>query len=195
MRYSMIQQKWNKVNFLTQLWKLYRGFPISQNFGTFWYLRHLGPPGLLQNVKDFICDLRKLKGKVYQIPPSPLLHPPTPSRHPPDTLRNPQTLSYHSWHIQNIAKTFLTLNRNLLTPSFLPESLLTSLDNSNGPQTVWWVLGSSQGCSWGTGKYVSGAWGSFGVSRGVLGVLVVLGGVWGAVGGVRQSFPFNFLPF
>ena len=142
---------------------------------------------------------RKLGGKDYQIPLSAPLHPTTPSGHPPDSLRNPQTLSKHLWHFQHIAKrshkysqTFLTLNRHLLTPSFLPESLLTSLDNSNASQTVWRVLGSSQGFSWGTGEGVLDAWGCFGVFKGVLGVLGGVSVLWEVSRSVFYSIPVNF---
>ena len=59
------------------------------------------------------------------------------------------------------SQTFLTLNRHLLTPSFLPESLLTSLDNSN-------VLRLSNECL-GAVKAIPGGLGRvFGVPVGVL---------------------------
>ena len=55
-------KKWTLI---TQLWNLSRGFPTAQNdrnFGTFWYLRHLGPSGLLENVSTFISPPWKLVG-------------------------------------------------------------------------------------------------------------------------------------
>ena len=117
-------------------------------------------------------------------------HPPIPPRHPLDTLRYPPTLPYHAWYILDIAKcsrrhsqTFLTLNRHLLTPSFLPESLRTSLDNSNASQTAWQVLASSQGCSWGAGGMCLGCLRMFWSIQGVLGVFQgVRGAEWGSVG-------------
>ena len=141
---------------------------------------------------------RKFKGKDYQTPP---LGPPNTFQlplTPPDTPRHPQTLPYHPWHILDISKgshrhspTFLTPKRHLLTPSFLPESPLTSFDNSSASQTVWIVLGSGQGCSWGTGECVSGAWGCFGVFSGVLGLFEGVGGLRGVSGSLLPSFPFN----
>ena len=62
---------------------------IDRYYGTFWYLRHLGPLGLLENVTDFIWDFRKLKeidGKRLQDIPFSL----------PYTLQHPQNTSGHS---------------------------------------------------------------------------------------------------
>ena len=53
------------------------------------------------------------------------------------------------------------------------------------------MLGSSQGCSWGTGECVLGAGGCFGVSSGVLGQLEGVGGLRGVSGSLLPSFPFN----
>ena len=53
MFYSMIQMKWNKVNSYISALKPLPRLPDC-NFGTFWYLRHLGPSGLLKNVSTFI---------------------------------------------------------------------------------------------------------------------------------------------
>ena len=57
-------KKWTLI---TLLWNLYRGFLWlwGQNpriFGTFWYLRHLGPSGLSKNVSAFLSALRRLMG-------------------------------------------------------------------------------------------------------------------------------------
>ena len=141
-------------------------------------MRPLGPPGLLEKVKDLICvflNLKEIEGK--SLPDTPL-SPPYTLQHPQDTLRRPQTFPYHPWPIINIAKcspqhsqTFLTLNRHHWTPSFPLKSSPTSLDNPNASQTVWRVHGSSQGCSWGTGECVWSTWWCFGVSRGVLATL------------------------
>ena len=53
------------------------------------------------------------------------------------------------------------------------------------------MLGSGQGCSWGTGECVSGAWGCFGVFSGVLGLFEGVGGLRGVSGSLLPSFPFN----
>ena len=100
-----------KSMLITQLWNLFRGFPIGQNMGN--------------------LNIAKASRRHSQ--------------------------------------TFLTLNRHLLTPSFLPESLLTSLDNSNASQNVWQVLGRSQQWSCGDRGMVLGCLGCFKVSRGVWG--------------------------
>ena len=139
---------------------------------------------------------RKLKGGKL---PDSALSPPSTLQHPLETLRYPHTLPCHPWHILDIAKgsprhlqTFLTLNRHHLTPSFLPESSLTSSNKPNASQTVWWVLGSSQGFSWETCEGVWGAWGCFEVSRGVLGVLAGVSMLWEVSGSIFYSIPTNF---
>ena len=53
------------------------------------------------------------------------------------------------------------------------------------------MLGSGQGCSWGTGECISGAWGCFGVFSGVLGLFEGVGGLRGVSGSLLPSFPFN----
>ena len=49
--------------------------------------KHLGPPGLLENVKGFICDFLKLKEIEGDILPDTALSPPSTFQHPQDTLR------------------------------------------------------------------------------------------------------------
>ena len=120
-------------------------------------------------------------------------------QHPLETLRYPHTLSCHLWHILDNIKgsprhlqTFLTLNRHHLTPSFLPESSLTSSNKPNASQTVWWVLGSSQGFSRETCEGVWGALGCFEVSRDVLGVLAGASMLRDVSGSIFYSIPTNF---
>ena len=163
-------------------------------------MRPLGPPGLLEKVKDLICvflNLKEIEGK--SLPDTPL-SPPYTLQHPQDTLRCPQTFPYHPWPIINIAKcspqhsqTFLTLNRHHLTPSFPQKSSLTSLDNPNGSQTVWRLHGSIQGSSWGTVECVWGTWWCFGVSRCVWGTMEGVTVLWEVPRGVFYSIPMYFL--
>ena len=198
----MIVWNWNKVNSYFLALKPLRGFPIAQNyrnFGTFWYLRYLEPPGLLENVKDLLRDFLKLKEIEGKMTTRHRPESPFTLQQPQDTLRYTHTLPYHPWHILDIVKgspkhlqTFLTLNRHHLTPSFLPESSLTSSNKPNASQTVWWVLGSSQGFSWETCEGVWGAWGCFEVSRGVLGVLAGVSMLWEVSGSIFYSIPTNF---
>ena len=82
----------------------------------------LGPPGLLENIKDLICFLLKLKKIQGRILPDTPLGPPYTLQHHQDILRCLQTIPYHPWPTLDIAKysphhsqTFLTLNRHVMT--------------------------------------------------------------------------------
>ena len=96
-------------------------------------MRHLRPPGLLENVKDIICGFLKLREIERNIlpdtPPSPsytLQHPP---RHPqisPDTPNSPLTYPRHCHGSPRHSQASLTFNRHDLPLSFPPESSLTS---------------------------------------------------------------------
>ena len=74
---------------------LYLLHPIVQNyrnFGTFWYLRHMEPPGLLQNVSAFI-RWKLIKMQIHS--PTPPKYPWTVSSgHSRKGPSHPKTLSY-----------------------------------------------------------------------------------------------------
>ena len=138
---------------------------------------------------------RKLKGKRQPDRPEPPLHPQTPPRDPriyPHTPISPLTYPRHCQRQPSHLQMFLTLNRHHMTPSFFPESSLTSPDKPNASQTVWWVHGSSQGFSWETCEAVWGAWGCFEVSRGGLGVLAGVSTLREVSGSIFYSIPTNF---
>ena len=62
-------------------------------------MRHLGPQGPLENVKDIICDFLTLKGNEGRRLPDTPLSPPTPSNNPKTPLKtpkNPQAPEIHS---------------------------------------------------------------------------------------------------
>ena len=126
---------WNcqKVIAYNSALNLSRGFPICQNnrnFGTFWYLKLLGPLSILENVKDMICDftkLKEIKGKILSdtrlSPPNTLRHLLCTQRYPqtrPDTPTSPLT-NPEQWTFPTPAIDTHTLNRHNLRPQFYPR--------------------------------------------------------------------------
>ena len=75
---------------------------------TFWYLRLLGPPGQIKNVKCLICDLSKSKEFEGKQLTENLLSPPKTSWNPLDTLKYIHITTYNTlrlsksslWHSQ-----------------------------------------------------------------------------------------------
>ena len=139
----MIHWNWNKVNFYNSALKhLSRlPIPIGQNnphIGTFWYLQHLGPLGLLENVTDFICDFLKLKeiyGKRLLAIPFSL----------PYTLQHPQNTSLH----------YKTPSGTQNTSPCPPGTALTSTKRSSDSlRGIWVVKGCLEGLceKWGCQK-------------------------------------------
>ena len=55
----------------------------------------MGPPGLLENVTNLICDFLELKANEGKRLPNTPLSPPYALQLPTDTLRYPETLPYH----------------------------------------------------------------------------------------------------
>ena len=146
---------------------------------TFWYLRLLGPPCQLKNVKCLICDLSKsneFEGKRLTEPPVNQL---TPSRHPkihpyhhiytlgiskcsPWHSQTSQTQNRHHWHPHFTQTPFwqpLTTQKIFkLSREYLREWRLFLGDRGmlNGCLKVIWgvqgcILGCLEGVSWFTG--------------------------------------------
>ena len=104
-----------KITLISQLWNLSQGFPIVEsghNFGTFWYLRHLRPPGLLENVKNIICGFLKFRNIESNILSDTPLSPSYTLQHPQDYLRYLQTLRNHPKHILDITMVALDTHKH-----------------------------------------------------------------------------------
>ena len=154
---------------------------IDRYYGTFWYLRHLGPLGLLENVTDIIWDFRKLKeidGKRLQDIPFSL----------PYTLQHPQNTSGHSKTHSGTPNTSLCPPGTALTSTKRSLDSLTQTERhlscQGMPGGTLWEMRVSEDVCWVSGMFVSVyvcLWQYQGYVRGVMGVS---GDIWGCLGGV-----------
>ena len=169
------------------------------NFGTFWYLRHLGPPGLLENVKDLICDFLKLKEVEGERLPYTPLNPPYTLWHPQtplDTPKHPQLPQTHSpvpqeqpWLLQSTRQTVdeaFELSRDVKRDSGRIEHVRRCLLSVRNvceclrlPLAMSWICQGWYGSDW---RYLRVSGGSWRVEGGWGGYLVVF----------SPSISFNF---
>ena len=112
---------------------------------TFWYLRLLGPLGLMKNVTALISEPWILMGSGWKILPKYLLNHPYTVWHPLDTLKYTQTPPYQHRHTRGISKCthkhpwHSTSSGNLSSPR-VPLTTLDQTKAGLGSVWEWWRL-------------------------------------------------------